>query len=157
MISRKKIVVTCRKPEETNVKQSFKNSTDIHAILERVQMGDYALFDSTKGRFMDLFDTPEDLSEAYRRVDEVDELFANLPSKLREHFNHNVVEFAEWLDVHHSEKDILELIQSVSGEMASPLSAEKKHHPRNVVFDGGTAAGVEIEKNHRPQQDTANP
>ena len=135
MINRRKVVVTCRKPEDTHVKQSFKHSTDIHTILERVQMGDHALFDASKGAFVELFDAPEDLSEAYRRVDQINALFMDLPSKLRTRFDHDVRSFAEWLDTHHTEQDIRDLIQSVYGDVDSPQSAEKKQQSRPVDRD----------------------
>lgn len=119
-----KVTIKCRKPEETLVQQHFKNDCDIQTILRKVQMGDLALLDASKGRFMDLFDAPEDLSEAYRRVAQIDELFGSLPSKLRERFSHDPAEFAEWLDTHHAESDIKHLVDSVEREIVQKTSAE---------------------------------
>lgn len=119
-----KVTIKCRKPEETHVQQHFKNDCDMQTILRKIQMGDLALLDASKGRFMDLFDAPEDLSEAYRRVAQIDELFGSLPSKLRERFSHDPAEFAEWLDTHHAEADITHLISSVEREIVQKTSTE---------------------------------
>ena len=84
-------------PEKTI--QSDYNNSEIHAVLKRFPgvsiQGHLAEVDA---QFLDVTELPEDYRAVFQYTAMAEEKFMQLPSQLREVFDHNV---AEWLDAAH--------------------------------------------------------
>ncbi len=73
--------------------QSYKESVDIHNILERFARGDVDVVNQRQGVFMDVTEMPKTFAEMYQRIADAEALFMQLPVEKRAKFNHNPVEY----------------------------------------------------------------
>ena len=116
--------IVCPPPEETHVKQCFRDECDIHTILRRVENGgDPSVLQARKGFYADLSGLPvHDLVEAYGAVSVAEEAFFALPADIRSKFNNDPYEFAEYVTKHGADS-----VAPLFGEKAVPTEPERKN------------------------------
>lgn len=73
--------------------QTYKESCDIHVILERFVNGDESALSVNTPSFGDFTDYPTTYAEMLQRVNDAESLFGQLPLDIRKEFNHNAGEF----------------------------------------------------------------
>lgn len=72
--------------EKAVTQQHLVEAADINAIVAKARRGiaPTNVRDPSSGRFADLGDSPQDLTEAYARVQRAEEAFASLPARARD-------------------------------------------------------------------------
>lgn len=109
--------------------QSYKESVDIHNILERFARGDVDVVNQRQGVFMDVTEMPKTFAEMYQRVADAEALFMQLPVEERAKFNHNPVEYLSALSVLMSGKlDIQDIADGTDKPGSDVLDAQKDEH-----------------------------
>lgn len=76
--------------------QASKDSTDIHAIINRVKLGDVSVLNVMPGTDdIDVSEIPNNINDAVQLQSSVMNQFASLDPKLRELFNNDFNEFSK--------------------------------------------------------------
>lgn len=73
--------------------QTYKDSCDIHFILERFVNGDESALSANTPSFGDFTEYPTTYAEMLQRQHDAEELFMSLPVEVRAEFNHSANEF----------------------------------------------------------------
>lgn len=73
--------------------QTYKDSVDIHYILERFVNGDESALNAATPSFGDFTEYPTTYAEMLQRTHEAEEMFMQLPVEVRAEFNHSPGEF----------------------------------------------------------------
>lgn len=73
--------------------QSFKESTDLHTILTRIQMGETELLQKRTGSFGDFTKMPKTYAEALQLQIDSNNLFNSLPIEIKQKFNNDPNQF----------------------------------------------------------------
>ncbi len=73
--------------------QSFAESTDIHAILQRYQNGEVDVLEKVQGFYGDITEMPRTYAEALQRIADSEKVFMSLPVDVRAKFGHSFSEF----------------------------------------------------------------
>lgn len=73
--------------------QSYKDSVDIHNILERFANGDQTALNKNQPMFGDFTEMPKTMAEFQQTLADAEKMFMSLPVEKRALFNHSVSEF----------------------------------------------------------------
>lgn len=73
--------------------QSYKESCDIHVILERFVNGDESVLSANTPSFGDFTEFPTTYAEVLQRQHEAEQIFMDLPLDVRAEFHHSASEF----------------------------------------------------------------
>ena len=95
-LSRAKLLglLPVRAYEDGRTKQSFKDSTDVNKMLAKAQQsGSVAHLQKYDKAIYAQFQN-YDLLEAHKLISEVNDLFADLPSEIRNEFDNDAIKFA---------------------------------------------------------------
>lgn len=66
------------------VQQHMKDEADINRIVERARRGIAPSISRSEGAYVDMSNAPQDLTEAFARVEAAYDLFGHLPAKARD-------------------------------------------------------------------------
>lgn len=93
--------------------QSYADECNINSILTRYTNGDTTVLSKKAAMFMDITQIPDNLSDLFNLTTSAKDLFASLPSDVKNVFGNNVYNFVsnmgtkEWMEVMNvSEEDI---------------------------------------------------
>lgn len=78
--------------------QSYKDSVDIHVLLERFQRGDVDVLNRVQGFYGDITGYPSTFADALNIVRSSEEFFNSLPVEERAKYNHSFSEFLAAFD-----------------------------------------------------------
>lgn len=106
--------------------QSERDDADIQVILARFQVEGTARLNESQAMFADITEFT-DYADAMRNLRVAEHSFMELPSKVREIFNHDV---AEWLDASHDPEKRDALI--AAGYLDGPESSGPASPPSSV-------------------------
>lgn len=96
--------------------QSYKDSVDIHVLLERFQRGDVDVLNRVQGFYGDITSMPSTFADALNIVRSSEEFFNSLPVEERAKFNHN---FSEFLASFDTPDNLARLFGGVVGDAVS--------------------------------------
>lgn len=72
---------------------SFRESTDIHNIMARIQAGDINLLNAKKGFFADVTEMPKTYAEMLDLIEKGKYFFNRLPAEIKEQYNNDFNQF----------------------------------------------------------------
>lgn len=72
---------------------SFRESTDIHNIMARIEAGDVSLLNSKKGFFADVTDMPKTYAEMLDLIEKGKYFFSHLPAEVKDQYNNDFNQF----------------------------------------------------------------
>jgi hypothetical protein len=85
--------------KDGRTKQSFKDACDINKILKKAQVsGTISHLAKWQGEYGDFSEAPQDLLEAHGQLARGREIFAELPSEIRNEFNQDMFSFFEFVN-----------------------------------------------------------
>lgn len=110
-----KVLVKSRSPRdgisdfgESMAVQADKERTDIRNIVRRAMRGASVTVNVRQPRYADIYDAPSYM-EALNVVAYANDLFASLPSKVRDRFSNNPVKMLEFLDDDSNKEEAIKL------------------------------------------------
>ena len=78
--------------------QSFKDSCDIHLILQRYAQGDMTVLSKRQGMYGDFTEMPHTYAEALNAISHAENYFMTLPVETRAEFGHDFRRFLASMD-----------------------------------------------------------
>lgn len=125
----KKTPITISKWGEGRTKQSHKDETDINAIMKRFEKTGMVDFITThEPKYGEI--TALDFRESMQNVAQANEMFADLPAKVRDRFENDPAELLEFLDnpANREEAVLLGLVEpQKEPNPATPVPGKEKH------------------------------
>ena len=109
--------------------QSFAESTDIHAILNRFQNGEVDVLEKVQGFYGDITEMPKTYAEALQRISDSEKVFMSLPVDVRAKFNHS---FSEFLAAS-NDADFLDRLGVMPDEHLAPVPVVSDVEKKPVV------------------------
>lgn len=99
--------------------QSFKDSVDIHKIMERFQAGDPTALQRAQGFYADLSGVPETYADMLNLVSAGREAFDSMPAETKEKFGNS---FERWLSTAGTAEwlQIMQLGDETQSKMSTP-------------------------------------